>query len=121
MLGDHIRSYVILAAVALLLTGCASFKPDLRADFVRAGEIAKSRGDKAGQACAEAHVKAMDAKVPMPAAVGPVSLYMTGRELRRSEPDEDVEFNCARLRLDALKFLYKLGSMIFPMPPLPGR
>ena len=112
---------VMLAAVALVLTGCATLKPDLRADLVRAQEIAASKGDRAGVACMTAHLAALDAKVPMPEAVGPVSLYMRAREIRRSEPDEEVAFACARLRLDALKFLYKIGSMIFPAPPLPGR
>lgn len=112
---------VLLAAVALLFTACATLTPDLRADLVRAKEIAEAKGDRAGVACMEAHMKALNAKVPMPEAVGPVSVYMKAREIRRSEPDEDVAFNCARLRLDALKFLYRLGSMFGLAPPLPGR
>ena len=111
----------LLLASLLLLSACATIKPDLRADLVRAQEIAQAKGDRAGVACMEAHVKALDAKTPMPDAVGPVSAYMKARELRRSEPDEEVEFNCARLRLDALKFLYGLAAMFGFAPPLPGR
>ena len=123
--GTYLPRYLgTCAAVALLLTGCSTIKPDLRADLVRAQEIAQAKGDKAGIACMGAHLAALDAKVPMPEVVGPVSAYMKAREVHRGVAggeNEDVGIACAKLRLDALRFLYKIGSMIFPAPPLPGR
>ncbi len=111
-----------LATLLILLTGCSSATPLLRAtvaDAERASQIAAAHNDVAGVACAEA-IKAValkDAAAPPLEPAGPLSAYMMGRQLHRrlaAGMDESVKIACAPLIVDAEKLLMKLGLAAAP-------
>lgn len=128
MLGIKKPGIIMMLALAVLLTGCASTLPGLdggsdfgklvRSDVERAKKIAVAAQDVAGAECAEAIL----AKLPAEGAaaqtpLGAFSTFMLAREARRgvnAGVDEQVHNKCAVLVNDAAVTLAKLGLLAVP-------
>lgn len=109
-----VRALVVLA---LLLTGCSSVGPLVRADVQRGLEIATAAQDAAGVACATAILQSLPEPTQAPQPIGVFSLFMATRELRRAKAggvSEAVHNACSPLIMDAQTTLSKLGLSVVP-------